>query len=125
MHVDNKDKNVLILGEDPTQEVDDTTLTTEAKYSVNFTQSGKKIVLSLQYSGSNSFLYVNAVKMYKFKAKDSEIKPYPLCLGNISNNFIINNRKKKGSVQFLYVNYKAVNTNNVLGYCLYLLKNVY
>ena len=84
MHVDNKDKNVLVLGEDPTQEVDDTTLTTEAKYSVNFTQSGKKIVLSLQYSGSNSFLYVNAVKMYKFKAKDSEIKPYPLCLGNIS-----------------------------------------
>ena len=125
MHVDNKDKNVLVLGEDPTQEVDDTTLTTEAKYSVNFTQSGKKIVLSLQYSGSNSFLYVNAVKMYKFKAKDSEIKPYPLCLGNISNNFIINNRKKKGSVQFLYVSYKAVNTNNVLGYCLYLLKNVY
>ena len=125
MHVDNKDKNVLVLGEDPRQEVDDTTLTTEAKYSVNFTQSGKKIVLSLQYSGSNSFLYVNAVKMYKFKAKDSEIKPYPLCLGNISNNFIINNRKKKGSVQFLYVSYKAVNTNYVLGYCLYLLKNVY
>ena len=63
--------------------------------------------------------------MYKFKAKDSEIKPYPLCLGNISNNFTINNRKKKGSVQLLYVNCKAVNTNNVLGYCLYLLKNVY
>ena len=28
------------------------------------------------------FLFVNAVKMYQFKAKDSEIKPYLLCLGN-------------------------------------------
>ena len=32
VHVDNKKKNILILGEGLTQGVDDTTLTAEAKY---------------------------------------------------------------------------------------------
>ena len=41
MHVNNKVKNILILGGGPAQELDDTTLTAEAKYSINFTQSGK------------------------------------------------------------------------------------
>ena len=29
--------------------------------------------------------------MYQFKAKDSEIKLYPLCLGNISKDFRLDN----------------------------------
>ena len=44
-------------------------------------------MVNLHCNGSNSFLYVNAVKMYQFKAKGSEIKPYPLWLGNISKDF--------------------------------------
>ena len=28
--------------------------------------------------------------MYQLKAKDSEIKSYPLCLGNISKDFAVN-----------------------------------
>ena len=47
MHVDNKGKYFLILGEEPTQGLDDTTLTAKAKYPTNFTQSGKRFVLSL------------------------------------------------------------------------------
>ena len=31
--------------------------------------------------------------MYQFKAKDSEIKPYPLCLGYILKDFSIDNIK--------------------------------
>ena len=45
MHVDNKEKNILILGWGPTQGLDDTTLTTEAKYPINFTQSGKRFCI--------------------------------------------------------------------------------
>ena len=30
---------------------------------------------------------LNGVQIYQFKAKDSEIKPYPLCLDNISKDF--------------------------------------
>ena len=42
-----------------------------------------KKVLSLHYNGVNSYLFVNSTKIYKFKAKDFEIKAYSLCLGNI------------------------------------------
>ena len=94
VHVDNKGKDILILCEGPTQELDDTTFTTEAKYPINFTQSGKRFVLSLHYNGSNSFLFVNATKVYQFKAKNSEIKDYVLCLGNVSKDFTINNMRK-------------------------------
>ena len=52
-------------------------------------------MLSLHFNGSNSFLFVIAAKKYQFKAKDSEIKPYILCLGNISKDFTIDNMKKK------------------------------
>ena len=36
-----KGKDILILGERLTQRLDDNTLTTEEKYPINFTQSGK------------------------------------------------------------------------------------
>ena len=41
--IDNKNKDILILGDGPTQGLDDETLTAEAKYPINFTQSGKKM----------------------------------------------------------------------------------
>ena len=69
LHVDNKGKDILMLDEEPTQRLDDTTLTAEANYPINFMQSGKRFVLSLHYNGSNSFLFVNATKVYQFKAK--------------------------------------------------------
>ena len=78
---------LIILCERPTQGLDDTILTAEAKYSINFTQSGKRFLLGLHYNGSNSFLFDNATKVYQFKAKNSEIKDYALCLGNISTRF--------------------------------------
>ena len=95
VHVDDKGKDILILHEGPTNRLDDTTLTAEAKYPINFTQSGKRFVLSLHYNGSNSFLFVNATKVNQFKTKDSEIKDYSLCLGNVSKDFTINNLKEK------------------------------
>ena len=64
VHADNKRKDVLIFGEGTTQGLDDTTLTAEAKYPINLTQSGKRFVLSLHYNENNSFLFVNAGKVY-------------------------------------------------------------
>ena len=74
VHVDNKNKDILILGKGPIQGLDDTTLTAEAKYPINFTQPRKRFVLSLHYNGSNSVLFVNTIKIYQFKSKYSEIK---------------------------------------------------
>ena len=93
-HVDNKGKDILILGEGPTQGLDDTSLTAEAKYLINFSRSQRKFCLSLQYNRSNSFLFFNATKIHQLKANDSEIKKYPLCSGNISKDFTSISLKK-------------------------------
>ena len=45
VHFDNKGIDILILGDGPTQGLYDTTLTAEAKYPINFTQSGKTICI--------------------------------------------------------------------------------
>ena len=82
VHIDNKNKDILILGSVPTQRSDNTTLT--AEYPINLTHSGKRLVLNLNYNGSNSFLFVNATKIYQFKANDSEINDYALYLDHIS-----------------------------------------
>ena len=69
------------------------TLTAEAKYPISFKQSGETFLLSLLRNLSNSSLFVNATKIYRLNAKDSEIKDYTQCLGNISKDFSINNIK--------------------------------
>ena len=43
VHIDNKDNDILILGEEPTPRLDDTTLAAEAKYPINFISPKKKI----------------------------------------------------------------------------------
>ena len=45
VHIDNEDKDILILGEGPAQGLDDTKLTAEAKYHINFTQPRKRSTL--------------------------------------------------------------------------------
>ena len=65
MHSDNKNKDILIIGERPSQGLDNTTLKAEAKYPINVTQQRKRFALSLHSNGSNSFLFVNAKKHIK------------------------------------------------------------
>ena len=82
-HINNKKKDILILGRGTTQGLEHT-LTAEKMYSINFTITKKQFCLILNYNGANSYLFVNGTEIYKFKAKDSEIVASPLCLGNIS-----------------------------------------
>ena len=84
-HIDNKKKDILVLGKGPTQGLE-YTLTVEKMYLINFTVTKKKFCLTLHYDGANSYLFVNGTEIYKFKAKDSEIVTTPLCLGNISED---------------------------------------
>ena len=119
VHIDNRNKDILILGEGLTQRSDDTTLTAEAKYPVNFTRSLKRFVLSLHCNGSNSFFFVNSTKV-------SEIKDYTLCLGNISKYFAINNMKKNRIKMklniFFSVYFNPIDTSDVLDIHRYLMK---
>ena len=43
VHVDNKKKYILILGECPTKRLDGTTLIAEKMYSIDFTENDKKL----------------------------------------------------------------------------------
>ena len=59
MHIDNKNKDMVIFGSGPIQGLDDTTdtmLTPEAPYPVNFLRFDKIV-----------FLFVIATKIYQFK----------------------------------------------------------
>ena len=50
-------------------------------------------------------------KIYQFKAKDSKIKDYALCLGNISKDFTINNMKKnkiKRNYKFFFADFNPM-----------------
>ena len=64
-------------------------------YSINFTEHNKKFCLSSHYNGANSYLFVNGKEIHKFKAKYSEIVATPLCLGNISKDWSVDNMKKQ------------------------------
>ena len=44
MHIDNKKKDILILGIDPTRGLDDAKLTAEAQYPINFSRSNRKFL---------------------------------------------------------------------------------
>ena len=63
LHIDKRNKYILILSEGQTQGLDDTTLTAEVKYYITLTQSRKRFVLSLHSNENNSFLFVNATKI--------------------------------------------------------------
>ena len=83
VHIDNNKKDILILGKGPTDALDDTNLTAEKEYSINFTEQQKKPLLSLHYNISNSNIFINDDETNNFKSKDSEINAALLCLCNV------------------------------------------
>ena len=85
----------------------------------------KKFCLSLHYNGANNCLFVNGAEVYKFKAKDSEIVPTLLCLGNISKDWSVDNMKRTGFTGYVYdfsVEYDAIAVDDIKGIHKYLMK---
>ena len=72
-HIHNKGKDILILGEGPTQGLDDTTLTAEAKYSINFSRSQRIYVyeFSVDY---NTVDTSNIIDIHNYLMKKYDIK---------------------------------------------------
>ena len=125
VHVDNKGKDILILGKGPTQGLGEHSLTAEKMYSVNFTDNGDKYCLSLHYNGASSYLFVNGVEIIKFKAKDSNVIATPLCLGNISKDWSVDNMKDTGLNGYVYdfsVDYDATDVEDIKDIHKYLMK---
>ena len=94
-------------------------------YSINFTEENTKVCLSLHYYRANSYSFVKDTKIITFKAKDSEIKAYPLCLGNISKDWSVDNMKKTGLKGYVYdfnVDYDAIAVAAILDIHKYVMK---
>ena len=141
VHANNKTRNILVLGKDFIQGIDNTKIYAERMCSINFTKTNTKLCISLHYNGSNSYLFVNGTEIHKFKTKDSEIVATPLYLGNISKDFSVDNIKKTGLNGYVYDfvgDYDAIavddildihkylmEKNNIIQKCLDLLKNVF
>ena len=126
VHANNRTTNILVLGKDFMQGLDNTTIYEEKLHSINFTENNKKFCLSLHYNGANSYLFVNGTEIHKFKAKDSEIVATPLCLGNISKDLSVDNMKKTGLNGYVYdfsVDYDAIAVDDILDIHKYLMEN--
>ena len=61
-------KKINVKGKGPTLGGDDR-LTAEKEYAKKFSYQQAKLCLSLFYNSENSYLFVNDVEIYKFKAK--------------------------------------------------------
>ena len=99
--IDNRKKDILLLGKGPTQGLEHT-LSVEKMYLINFIENNKIFCLSLNHNGANSYLLVNGKEIQKFKVKDSELVGTPLCLGNVSKDSLVNNMKKTGLNGYVY-----------------------
>ena len=85
-------------------------------FSTNFNVTNKKFCLSLHYNGDGSYLFVNNKEIVNFKVKDSEIVPYPLCLGNVSKDFFLINTTNTGLFGYICdfsVDYKAIKNDKI------------
>ena len=123
-HIDNKKKNILVLGKGRKQGLEHT-LTAEKIYSINFTVLRKKFYLSLHYNGANSYLFVNDTEIHKFKAKHSEIVVDPTCLGNISKGWLVDNMKRTGFNGYVFdfsLSYYSIPVDNIKDIHKYLIK---
>ena len=115
VHIDNKKKDILVLGKGTTQDLEHT-LTAEKMYSINFAVANKKFCLTLHYNGANSYLFVNGTEICKFKAKDYEIVETPLCLGHISKDWSVDNMKRtrfNGYVYDFSIGYDAITDDDI------------
>ena len=94
-------------------------------YSTNFTVDNKTFCSSLHSNGDDGNLFANGKKSINFKAKDSEIVPYPLCLANISKDFDLDYMEKTGLTEHVYdfsVDYWAIAADEILEIDKYLMK---
>ena len=81
--------------------------------------------MRLHYNGVNSYLFANGTEIIKFKAKYSNIIATPLCLGNIWNDWSVDNLKDTGLNGYVYdfsVDYDSTDVNDIKDIHNYLMK---
>ena len=72
VHATNRANDIYLMGTGLTQGINDTTIYAEKNFYRNFTDFGKKFMLSLHYNGDDGYLFVNSRQELKFKAKTDQ-----------------------------------------------------
>ena len=94
VHATNRANHIYLMGTGLTQGINDTTIYAEKNFYRNFTDFGKKFVLSLHYNGDNSYLFVNGRQELKFKSKTDQLVKEKLCIGNLSDQWTTSESEK-------------------------------
>ena len=102
VHTTNRANHIYFMGTGLTQGINDTSIYVEKNFYRNFTDFGKKIVLSLHYNGDNSYLFVNGRQELKFKAKTDQLDKEKLCIGNLSDQWTTSESEKTGVYGRIY-----------------------
>ena len=90
------------MGKGFTQGINGTTIYAEKNFYRNFTDHGKKFVLSLHYNGDDSYLFVNGRQELKFKAKTDQLVKEKLSIGNLSDQWTTSESDKTGLYGDIY-----------------------
>ena len=118
-----KKNNIIVLDENFIQGLTTTgignTIYAEKMYKTNMTETKKKFALSLHYNGSNSYLFVNGIKEFQFKAQSftNDMKSKVFCIGNISSDWSSTNSTKTGLYGNVYdfaIDYQPINSANTI-----------
>ena len=133
-HDDGEDtRNLVILGASPSNSSnalvlgmrsikittnDKTAVQATDKLKTKSTISDKKLVLSVHCNASDenseTFLFVNSIQQYKFKANKNEIIARKLNLGNISDNSVLHySHTLNGNIYYFSVDYETAATDKI------------
>lgn len=101
----------------------------QQQYRVNtlFILLRQKHCLRLHCNAVNKLLYVYEVNIYQFKAKDTETKPYLLCLESVSKHFTADNMEKAGLKKLLShfsVGHDTIDISDMVNILEYLIKKI-
>ena len=123
-----KKHHIYIIGKSFTQGLQyGTTIYAEHDYvKINGSQVNEKFILSVHYNGDNSYLFMNGVKQFQFKAISSLNLKNLLVVGNTSNNFPNQTDHEKaalhGDIYDFLVSYKSTNIKKIYDIHRYLRK---
>ena len=108
VHATNRANNIYVMGKELIQGINGTTIYAEKNFYRNFTDPGKKFVLSLHYNNNESYLFVNGRQESNFKCKTDQSVKEKLCL---SDKWTTSESEKTGLYGNIYdfiVDYKTI-----------------
>ena len=121
--------NALVLGKESIKITTNDSVSVQAKDKLrtNCTIPNKKFLLSVHYDATNdnreSFLFINGIEQYKFKADKNEIVARKLNLGSISDNSVLHySQTMNGNIYSFFVDYELPTIDKIQKNHKYLMK---